>query len=143
MACGTPIITTLTGGLQEQVLSVDQINHDIVKERNQKFKGTNIETDFGIGLEPASKAIIGSQQVPYIYEDRVCGPQVVDALMTMYSYGKEKREELGNNCINKILKEYSFEGYAKSWDDLIVDVYNRFGSWENRKNYSPWELTKV
>ena len=143
MACGTPIITTLTGGLQEQVLSIDQVNHDIVKERNQKFKGTNIETDFGIGLEPASKAIIGSQQVPYIYEDRVCGPQVVDALMTMYSYGKEKREELGNNCINKIVKEYSFEEYAKSWDDLIVDVYNRFGSWENRKNYSPWELVKV
>ena len=51
LSCGVPIIVSMTGGLQEQV--------------------TDGEKWFGVGIEPASKAIIGSQQVPYIYEDRV------------------------------------------------------------------------
>ena len=40
----------MTGGLQEQV--------------------TNGKEWFGWGIQPASKAVIGSLQVPYIYEDR-------------------------------------------------------------------------
>ena len=51
LACGTPIIVNMTGGLQEQV--------------------TNGKHWFGWGIKPASKAIIGSLQVPYIYEDRI------------------------------------------------------------------------
>jgi len=51
MACGTPIIATITGGLQDQL--------------------TDGEDWYGIGIEPASKAIIGSQEVPWIYEDRL------------------------------------------------------------------------
>ena len=51
LSCGTPIIVNMTGGLQEQV--------------------TDGEEWFGIGLEPCSKAIIGSQEIPYIREDRL------------------------------------------------------------------------
>ena len=51
LSCQTPIIVNMTGGLQEQVTDGDDW--------------------FGIGIEPASKAIIGSQSVPYIYEDRI------------------------------------------------------------------------
>ena len=51
LACETPIIVSMTGGLQEQV--------------------TDGENWFGVGIEPSSKAIIGSQEVPYIYEDRL------------------------------------------------------------------------
>ena len=51
LSCGTPILITMTGGLQDQI--------------------TDGETWFGVGLEPCSKTVIGSQQVPYIYEDRI------------------------------------------------------------------------
>jgi len=44
LSCGTPVINTMTGGLQEQVFDGEQY--------------------FGVGIEPASKAIIGTQQVP-------------------------------------------------------------------------------
>ena len=57
LSCGTPIIATMTGGLQEQVTDGEQF--------------------FGIGIEPASKAIIGSQEIPWIYEDRVCGKMLL------------------------------------------------------------------
>ena len=51
LSCGTPIIVNMTGGLQEQI--------------------TDGKEWFGIPLYPSSKAIIGSQDVPYIYEDRI------------------------------------------------------------------------
>ena len=51
LSCGVPIVVTETGGLQDQV------------KRGK--------TNFGVGIKPISKAVIGSQQVPYIYEDRI------------------------------------------------------------------------
>ena len=51
LSSGTPIIVNMTGGLQEQV--------------------TDSRNWFGFGIEPASKTVIGSLQVPYIYEDRI------------------------------------------------------------------------
>ena len=51
LSCGTPIIVNMTGGLQEQV--------------------TDGKNFFGFAIEPVSKTVIGSLQVPYIYEDRI------------------------------------------------------------------------
>ena len=59
LSCGTPIIVNITGGLQEQI------------------RGGGKE--FGIPLYPSSKAIIGSQQIPWIYEDRLDGRDVSEA----------------------------------------------------------------
>ena len=143
MACGTPIIATLTGGLQEQVLDLSTITYTDIKKRQTDLQGKCLETPYGIGMEPASKAIIGSQQVPYIYEDRLSQQQVVEALMRMYEYGDDKRTELGKNCREKILKDYSFENFKKSWEELMLEVHEKCGSWETRKNYKAWELIKV
>ena len=143
MACGTPIIATLTGGLQEQVTDIDNVTHDLIQSRHRLQSGKNIETNYGIALESSSKAIIGSQQVPYIYEDRLCEQQVVDALMQMYAYGAEKREQLGKNCQDKILKDYSFESYINRWEKLMLETHEKYGSWENRKGYDAWELIEV
>ena len=71
LSCGTPIIATMTGGLQDQL--------------------TDGENWYGIPVYPASKAIIGSQEVPYIYEDRVSQQDVVDALVKMYEMSNDER----------------------------------------------------
>ena len=142
LACGTPIITTMTGGLQEQVQKDFNINHESMLERNKNNKGVKLY-EHGIGIEPASKAIIGSQQVPYIYEDRISGDDVVEALMMMYELGKDGREELGQNAIKHVAENYSFESFAKSWDEFITEIHEKHGSWENRKNYKSWEMIKV
>ena len=75
MSSGTPIIVTMTGGLQDQV--------------------TDGEKFFGVGIEPVSKAIIGSQQVPFIYEDRLNKEDFVNALIQIYEMTPEARRELG------------------------------------------------
>jgi glycosyltransferase involved in cell wall biosynthesis len=123
LSCGVPIIVNMTGGLQEQV--------------------TDGENWFGIGIEPASKALIGSQQVPYIYEDRISEKDFIDALTKMYEMSKEDREALGVAGREHVLKNYSFEKYQSSWVKVMDDAYEKHGSWQDRKSYSPWKLTKV
>jgi starch synthase len=123
LSCGTPIIATMTGGLQEQV--------------------TDGEKWFGIGLEPDSKALIGSQQVPYIFEDRLSEEQVVGALKKMYEMSAEDRKKLGAEGRQHVLDNYSFEDYKKNWIEVIDRVYEEHGSWENRKKYQSWQLIKI
>ena len=123
LACETPIIVTMTGSLQEQV--------------------TDGENWFGIGLEPTSKAIIGSQEIPFIYEDRLSEEVVVDALKKMYNMTKEQREKLGSAGREHVLNNYSPEQYAEQWEELFDRVVEKHGSWDTRKGYKAWELIEV
>jgi len=123
LACETPIVVTMTGGLQEQV--------------------TDGEEWFGFGIEPASKAIIGSQPIPYIYEDRVSGEDVVDAMKKIFNMSEEEREKLGEKGRSHVMKNYNFENFYKQWDEVFTKIYEERGSWENRKGYKKWHLQEV
>ena len=123
LSCGTPIVVTMTGGLQEQV--------------------TDGENWFGVGLKPSSKAIIGSQEIPYIYEDRINEDEFVDALEKMYNLSNEERKELGAKGREHVLNNYSFKLYAERWEDLFKNLKENYGSWDTRKNYKNWHLKEV
>jgi glycosyltransferase involved in cell wall biosynthesis len=123
LSCGTPIIVTMTGGLKEQV--------------------TDGKNWFGIGIEPSSKALIGSQQVPYIYEDRISEKDFMDAVTEIYEMKKGERKSLGQAGRQHVLDNYNFETFKNRWVDLMDDLHERHGSWDNRKNYSPWTLNKI
>ena len=120
LSCGTPIIATLTGGLQDQL--------------------TDGENWYGIGLEPASKAIIGSQEVPYIYEDRLNGDDVANALLKMYEMSPEERTALGAEGRAWTEREFSFDQYVERWDTLFTEIHETMGSWETRTGYAPYEV---
>ena len=123
LACETPIIVTMTGGLQEQV--------------------TNGEEWFGVGLEPSSKAIIGSQEIPWIYEDRLNGKEVVDAMEKMYNLSEEERNDLGKKGRHHVTNNYNREEIMKKWDNLFTSIHKELGSWETRKNYKGWEFKEI
>lgn len=120
LACETPIIVNMTGGLQEQI--------------------TDGEKWFGEGIKPASKAVIGSQEIPWIYEDRVSEEDVVEAMYKIYSMSKEERDKMGKDGRGHVMKNYNFEQYTKRWEKLLLDIHEKMGSWETRKNYKSWEL---
>mgnify|MGYP003114705207 CR=1 FL=1 len=122
LSCGTPIIVNMTGGLQEQV--------------------TDGTSWFGIGLEPDSKAVIGSQQVPFIYEDRLNGKKVVSALRSMYAMPKEDLEVYGRSGREHVIKNYNFETFNKTWVDLMLKIHEEEGSWDTRK-YKNYRLLEV
>jgi glycosyltransferase involved in cell wall biosynthesis len=119
LACETPVVATMTGGLQEQV-----------------FDGTEY---FGVGIQPASRAVIGSQQVPYIYEDRISQKDFVEALLKMYNATPEERTEMGRKGREHLLKNYNPEILMPKWDEVIQETLREFGAWETRK-YNRWTL---
>lgn len=123
LSCGTPIIVTLTGGLQEQV--------------------TNGTEWFGWGIPPSSKAVIGSLQVPYIYEDRINQKDFESALTRALKLSKGKYQKMSKAGIAHVKENYNFEQYEKRWVNLIDEVVEKHGSWENRKLYERWHLVEV
>ena len=123
LACETPIIVSMTGGLQEQV--------------------TDGENSFGIGIEPSSKSIIGSQDVPYIFEDRISKEDFIDALIKIYEMSPEERKKLGELGRQHVIKNYNFVQFEEKWVDLVDKIYKKFGSWSTRKNYRAWRFEEV
>ena len=123
LSCETPIIVTMTGGLQEQV--------------------TDGEEWFGIGIEPSSKTVIGSQQVPYIYEDRISKEDFKAALHKVYNMTPKERQELGKKGREHVKKNYGFEKYCDKWVEIMTEVYEKHGSWDERKGYNAWELKEL
>jgi glycosyltransferase involved in cell wall biosynthesis len=121
LACGTPVIGNLTGGITEQIIN-DSGEH------------------LGIGITPCSKAVIGGQEVPWIYEDRISEEQFVDALVAAHNMSREEKDRLGKLAREHVLKNYNFQDFTVKWDKLMTEVHEKHGSWDTRKNYKSWSL---
>ena len=123
LSCGTPIIVNMTGGLQEQV--------------------TDGYYWFGIGIEPSSKAVIGSQEIPFIREDRINEDDFVNALVSLYEKTDEERRELGNRGREHVMKNYNFDMFQRNWIEFMDEVLEENGAWATRKNYKSWEQIQL
>ena len=123
LSCEKPVIVNMTGGPQEQV--------------------TDGKDFFGVGIEPASRAIIGSQDVPWIYEDRISKEDFISALRKIFNMSQEEREEKSKKGREYMLRDYSMENYKKQWIEIMDNFIEKNGSWNTRKNYKSWELTKI
>ena len=121
LACETPIIVTKTGGLQDQVRNKDQL--------------------FGIEILPSSQAVIGSQEVPFIYEDRISEEQMVGALKAFVEIPKETRKLVGQAGRQHVIDNFNFTDFINRWDTILTDTYNK-GVWPN-KSYKGWELKEI
>jgi glycosyltransferase involved in cell wall biosynthesis len=120
LSCGTPVIGNKTGGIQDQL--------------------TDGTETFGVLINPASKAVIGSQDVPYIYEDRISKEDFIDALLKMHNMTREQRKALGKKGLEHVMKNFNFTNFQNSWDKIFTDFHEKYGSWKNRKNYSSWHV---
>ena len=123
LSSGTPIIVNMTGGLQEQV--------------------TDGEEWFGIGLEPASKSIIGSQEVPYIYEDRTSKDQFFSAMNKMMALGPKGRREMGLRGSEFVKRTFGVDDFNNKWIQLMDKIHEEHGSWETRTNYNGIRFKEV
>ena len=123
LACETPIIVNMTGGLQEQV--------------------TDGKNWFGEGIKPVSKAVIGSQDVPWIYEDRICKEDFLNAMMSFYNKTEEEKREIGRAGRKHVLDNYGMDKFSSLWNKTVEETIEEHGSWETRKNYNRWEITEI
>jgi len=123
LSCGTPIIVNMTGGLQEQV--------------------TDGKRWFGWGIQPASKSIIGSLQVPYIYEDRISQDDFNEIMTKALNVSKKAYKKMSEEGRDHVLNNYNFDNYERSWVELMDDIVKRHGSWDTRTGYRRWHLLEV
>ena len=123
LSCGSPIIVTLTGGLQEQV--------------------TNGSEWFGWGIKPASKAVIGSLQVPYIYEDRISKEDFISTLTKALKASPKAYKKMSNAGMAHVQENYNFEKYQQKWIEIMDEIVEKHGSWETRDGYKRWHLLEV
>ena len=104
MQVGKPIIALKTGGLTRQV-----VDHRDGSEN-------------GIALPVEIQSLVGSQMVPYIYEDYVSTDTVADALYEMYLWGPEKRKTVGTKAREYVLSEFNLETTVNRWHETLWDL---------------------
>jgi glycosyltransferase involved in cell wall biosynthesis len=123
LSCGTPIIVTMTGGLQEQV--------------------TDGKNWFGFGIQPASKAVIGSLEVPYIYEDRISQKDFNKTLKEAMNIRQKAYKKMSIQGREHVKNNYNFEQYEKGWIKIMDEIVEKHGSWETRRGHERWHLLEV
>lgn len=121
---GTPIIVSVTGGLQDQC-GFNYTADDYINIKTLHNKQIHKDTPHGVWAKPIWPSAIninGSPLTPYIYDDRVNDEEVADAITEMYLLGKEKRKENGqvgrewaiNNLSSKVMCDAMSEGIQKT-----------------------------
>ncbi len=116
MQVGKPIIATKTGGLTRQV-----IDH-------------RDGTENGVALEVELKTLVGSQQVPYIFEDLVSHKSISTAIKKLYDMPIDEREKLGQKAKDYVNSEFNYQNTIDMWHDTMVETIE---NWKSR--YQPWE----
>ncbi len=120
MMSGTPLIALKTGGM----------THQVVDHRDG--------SENGIALEPEVKSLVGSQLVPYIYEDHISNKTVAEAILKMYEFGPEKRSELGKKALSYARSEFDIKKLISEWDRTLEETMNKF-----KTEYKSWSITQL
>jgi len=120
MMCGKPIIAAHTGGQKRQV----------VDHRDGSENGFSLPIEF--------QTLVGSQNVPYIYEDYCSVATIADRLMKMYELGPEGRAKLGKKAQDYAFSEFALSDVVAKWDQTLTDLVNNW-----RKNYVRWDVSEI
>jgi len=124
MQCGNPIIALKTGGLTRQV-----VDHRDGSEN-------------GFALDPDCRSLVGSQMVPYIYEDYCTNENTAAALMKMYEAGPKGRQKLGQKSRDYVKSEFALDTTIELWDKTLTQLID---DWKNNREkiYTPWRMKEM
>ena len=120
MQCGRPIIAATTGGLTRQV-----IDHRDGSEN-------------GVALRIESQTLVGSQVVPYIYEDYVSNKTTSNAIEKLYRLSPDERKALGEKAYRYVQDEFSYDNVINRWDETLKETIE---NWKTR--YNSWKKVTI
>jgi glycosyltransferase involved in cell wall biosynthesis len=121
MQCGTPIVAMQTGGLTRQV-----IDHRDGSEN-------------GVAIPVETRSLVGSQSVPYIYEDYCSAQSLADALWKLYILSHDERQALRKKVYEYARSEFSLNKTVSDWHDTMLDTVK---NWKDRRNQWTLEVIK-
>jgi len=125
MQVGNPVIAAKTGGLIRQV----------VDHRDG--------TENGVALDIKLKTLVGSQSVPYIFEDYADVTDTADAILKMYNVNKdaEKKEKLSKKCADYVKEEFNLDDTIDAWNKSLLNLVE---NWRAGKRASPrFEMIEI
>lgn len=120
MMVGKPIIALTTGGMIRQV-----IDH-------------RDGTENGVAIPPASQQLVGSQLVPYIYEDFTNHKQVVDAFMKIHDMTPSEKEAMKKKVLDYCDFEFDYKKMVAKWDETLEATIKNF---KENKKAKKWTLS--
>jgi glycosyltransferase involved in cell wall biosynthesis len=120
MQCGRPIIAVKTGGLTRQV----------VDHRDG--------TENGVALPVEFRTCVGSQAVPYIYEDYTSNQTIAEAIEKMYRMTSDERNLLSKKVNSYVKSEFDYQKTIDMWHETLNKT---IGSW--KENYKSWKKVTV
>lgn len=102
MLAGTPIIVNVTGGLQDQCGFKNDAGEYLDAEKDFTFEwGSNHDGRFrnhgewAFPCYPTSRALQGSPQTPYIFDDRCDWKDAGNHILELYNMTREERKRRG------------------------------------------------
>jgi len=112
MMTGTPIIAAKTGGLTRQV-----VNHED-------------NTENGVALDIVQKTLVGSQSVPYIYEDYASCEDAAMGMMKLFSMNDYEKNILSDKVLKYAKEEFSLQKTIDMWHNSMLETYH---NWKNKR----------
>ena len=119
MMTGTPIIAPKTGGLTRQVEDYRDGSHN------------------GVACEVELKTLVGSQSVPYIYEDYTSIETFANAMMKIYQLPENEKVKLSKKVKDYADFEFKYQNTIDEWHDSMIKTINRF------KNKKHWDIEEL
>lgn len=107
---GKPIIALKTGGMTRQVVDYRD------------------GTEHGVAIDPACRVLVGSQMVPYIFDDHFKHEDLSAAFQKVYSMSPEEKEVLAKKNIAYAEHEFGYEKMISEWDRTLDKVIKDFKS---------------
>lgn len=120
MQCGRPVIAAMTGGLTRQV----------VDHRDNSENGVALPIEF--------KTCVGSQAVPYIYEDYVLNETTAAAIEKLYRMSPDEREALGEKASAYVKSEFDYQSTIDMWHETMNKTIS---GW--KENYKSWRKVTI
>jgi len=120
MQTGTPIIAPKTGGQTRQV-----VDHRDGSEN-------------GFALPIELQTLVGSQNVPYIFEDYCSTGTIANAIWSMYELGPDGRKQLGQKAKEYVRSEFSYQKTIDLWHETMLE---KIKNW--KKSYERYIIKEI
>lgn len=141
IVCGTPVIATVTGGLQDQLGITDDDGNQLQFNLEFSTNSTGKYKKHGCWAKPIwanTQTLQGSPPTPYIMDDIIDYKQISDAIMYWYLTGHENREKFGLLGRNWAMNEggISSKNMCEQFINAMDYTLNNFNSAKKFDVYS-------
>lgn len=120
MQCGNPIIAVKTGGQTRQV-----VDHRDGSEN-------------GVALNVDMQSLVGSQMVPYIFEDYAHPDNIAAAIQKLVEMPDDELKALGQKAKAYVESEFAYQDVVDKWHETLLETIE---NWKDR--YPRVELKEV